>query len=58
MSDAKEALPLEGVKVAIFVEFNFEDAELIYPLHRLREEGATVFTVGFEKGKAYAGKHG
>lgn len=49
---------LTGVRVAICVEYNYEDAELIYPLHRLREEGATVFTVGFEKGKQYSGKHG
>lgn len=57
-SDDAKDLALKGMRVGIFVEYNFEDSELIYPLHRFREEGATVFTIGPEKGKSYAGKHG
>jgi protease I len=36
----------------------FEDLELWYPVHRLREEGARVLLAGPEKGSVYKGKHG
>ncbi|MDZ7775149.1 MAG: DJ-1/PfpI family protein [Bacteroidales bacterium] len=36
----------------------FEDLELWYPVHRLREEGARVLLAGPEKGVTYKGKHG
>ncbi|MEO2152288.1 MAG: deglycase PfpI [Thermococcus sp.] len=35
----------------------FEDLELIYPFHRLREEGHEVYVASFERGKI-TGKHG
>eukprot|EP00051_Salpingoeca_urceolata_P004755 m.67463 g.67463 ORF g.67463 m.67463 type:complete len:189 (-) comp13831_c0_seq1:1223-1789(-) len=44
--------------VAILAEYNYEDLELQYPLLRLKEEGANVFTVGPKAGVKYTGKHG
>ncbi len=37
---------------------DFEDLELWYPVHRLREEGCIVDLVAEEKGKTYHGKYG
>ena len=37
---------------------DFEDLELWYPVHRLREEGCIVDLVAEEKGKVYHGKYG
>ena len=47
---------MEGKNVAVFVEFNYEDLELWYPLLRFREEGANAFTVGPKAGMKYAGE--
>ncbi|MBO8163514.1 MAG: type 1 glutamine amidotransferase [Brevibacillus sp.] len=49
---------LQGKKVVCFVEQEFEDLELWYPVLRLREEGAVVYLAGPEAGKAYVGKYG
>ncbi|KAL0491331.1 cysteine protease YraA [Acrasis kona] len=49
---------LNGKKVAMFVEYNYEDLEVHYPLIRLEEEGAQVVTIGPEKDKKFTGKHG
>ncbi|KAL5478153.1 hypothetical protein EMCRGX_G025044 [Ephydatia muelleri] len=46
------------VKIAVLVEFNYEDLEVWYPLLRFREEGMETFTVGPEAGKTYQSKHG
>lgn len=48
---------LVGKNIAIFVEFTYEDLEIHYPLHRLREEGATVTIIG-PKVQEYKGKYG
>ncbi|SEN71340.1 type 1 glutamine amidotransferase domain-containing protein [Lihuaxuella thermophila] len=48
---------LAGKKVACFVEAEFEDLELWYPVLRLREEGAEVHLVG-PKAESYKGKYG
>jgi len=45
------------VKVLFLSANDFEDVELIYPLHRLREEGHEVYIASFERGKI-TGKHG
>ncbi|KAL8571324.1 hypothetical protein ACOMHN_050574 [Nucella lapillus] len=45
-------------KVGILVEFNFEDAEVIYPLYRFQEAGYTTITIGPDKETTYKGKHG
>jgi len=50
-------LELTGKKIALLCEDYFDDQELIYPLHRMREAGAVVEIVGPEVGKAYKSKH-
>jgi len=49
---------LTGKKVIQFVEHEFEDLELWYPVLRLREEGAIVHIVGPQAGETYTGKYG
>jgi protease I len=49
---------LEGTKIGILIEDQYEDIELWYPLLRLREAGAEVVVIGMEKGKRYTGKRG
>ncbi|WP_134682864.1 type 1 glutamine amidotransferase domain-containing protein [Brevibacillus migulae] len=48
---------LQGKKVLSFIDHEFEDLELWYPVLRLREEGATVDIAGKEAG-TYIGKYG
>jgi len=45
------------LKALVFGADGFEDVELIYPYHRLREEGVDTQIVSMEKGKI-TGKHG
>ncbi|WP_427814765.1 type 1 glutamine amidotransferase domain-containing protein (plasmid) [Enterococcus sp. 22-H-5-01] len=49
---------LENKKVIALVDHDFEDLELWYPVHRVREEGAQVDLVGAEAHKTYIGKYG
>ena len=42
---------LENKKIIALVDNDFEDLELWYPVHRLREEGAQVDLVGEEAHK-------
>lgn len=49
---------LQGKKVVCYVENEFEDLELWYPVLRLREEGATVHLAGPEANHTYTGKYG
>ncbi|MGX7197751.1 type 1 glutamine amidotransferase domain-containing protein [Enterococcus olivae] len=49
---------LENRKIIALVDTDFEDLELWYPVHRLREEGAQVDLVGEEAKKTYIGKYG
>src|SRR5438046_2796617 len=49
---------LAGKRVAILVEDEFEDGELIGPLEALRNAGATVTVVGATAGVHYKGKRG
>src|SRR5438105_13521006 len=51
-------MELEGKRIALFCEDFFDDQELIYPLHRMREAGAVVRIVAPEAGKGYKSKHG
>jgi protease I len=44
--------------VAIFTEREYEDLELWYPYHRLKEAGYKPLLVGPEAGKTYKSKHG
>jgi protease I len=48
---------LSGKRVLIFAGPYAEDLELLYPLHRLREEGAEVVVAGLGE-RAYTGKKG
>ncbi|ACS33571.1 deglycase PfpI [Thermococcus gammatolerans] len=45
------------MKVLFLSANDFEDVELIYPLHRIREEGHEVYIASFERGRI-TGKHG
>lgn len=45
------------MKVLVISADNFEDIELFYPLHRLKEEGVTVEVASMKEG-AITGKHG
>jgi protease I len=49
---------LFGKRVAILVEEEFEDRELVGPLEALRSAGATVTIVGPTAGTEYHGKRG
>ncbi len=51
-------MQLEGKRIAILVEDNYEDLELWYPLLRLREEGADVFVVGSAAKDVFRSKNG
>ena len=47
----------KGKRVGILVERDFQDMEVMYPLYRFREAGASVVTIGVEA-KEYKGKYG
>src|SRR6476659_2590221 len=51
-------MELTGKKIALLCEDIFDEQELIYPLHRMREAGAEVNIVAPEAGKVYHGKTG
>lgn len=51
-------MELEGKKLAILAEDNYEDLELWYPLLRMKEAGAEVSVVGMPGVESYTSKHG
>ena len=51
-------MSLEGKRVIVLAENNYQELELWYPLLRLREEGAEVTVVGAESGLTYTSKLG
>jgi len=51
-------MKLEGVRVAILAENQYEDLELWYPYYRLKEEGADVKIIGTGSAEVYKSKHG
>jgi protease I len=51
-------MELRGKKVLAFVDHEFEDLEMWYPVLRLREAGAQVTVAGPEAGAVYKGKYG
>lgn len=51
-------MELQGYKVLAFVEEDFEDLELWYPVLRLREAGAEVHLAALKPGHTYHGKYG
>ncbi len=50
-------MALTGKRILIFAGPMFEDIELLYPLHRFREEGAEVVVAGLGE-REYVGKKG
>jgi protease I len=51
-------MSLDSKRFAVLVEEIYEDLELWYPVHRLREAGAEVTIVGPKAGATYLSKHG
>ena len=51
-------MKLQGKNVLQLVSNDFEDLELWYPVHRLREEGANVILAGEKAEHVYVGKYG
>ena len=51
-------MSLEGKRVAILAEDNYQELELWYPLLRLREAGAEVKVIGTGSAEVYHSKHG
>ena len=51
-------MSLEGKRVAVLVEDEFEDRELTGPVAALRDAGATVVIVGPSAGATFKGKRG
>ncbi len=49
---------LQGLKIAILVEQQYQELEIWYPHYRLKEAGATSVLVGPEAGKSYPSKLG
>lgn len=49
---------LDGKRIAILVEDDFEDSELIEPLRSMKNAGARVVIVGTGSKKSYRGKRG
>lgn len=50
-------MELEGKRIAILAEDQYEDLELWYPLIRMKEAGARVDVVGMPGVEAYHSKH-
>jgi protease I len=51
-------MKLQGTRIAILAENDYEDMELQYPLYRMKEEGAHVTVVGSGSAETYKGKYG
>ena len=49
---------LDGKRIAVLVEQQYQELEVWYPVYRLREAGAEVSLVGPEAGKTYPSKLG
>lgn len=51
-------MAMDGKRICILVENYYQEMEVWYPLYRLVEAGADVFTVGPEAGATYKSKLG
>jgi protease I len=50
--------PLDGLRILVLVDEQYEDLELWYPRLRLEEAGGHVTVAGRMQGRTYSGKHG
>jgi protease I len=57
-STERVKMSLEGKRVAVLAEDNYQDLELWYPLLRMREAGAEVKVIGTGSAETYTGKYG
>ena len=53
-----QACAITPARICMFIENNYEDLEVHYPLIRLQEAGATVTIVGPQANTQYKGKYG
>ena len=51
-------MALNGLKIAVLAENEYQELELWYPVLRLREAGADVVVVGTGSAQVYQSKHG
>jgi len=51
-------MDLQGKRVAVLVEQQYQEMEVWYPIYRLREAGCKVTVIGPEAGHTYASKLG
>lgn len=51
-------MSLQGKKILTFVDEDYNDLELWYPIYRVQEEGATVHVVGEKANETYTGQAG
>src|SRR5271163_4538442 len=51
-------MELQGKRIAVLVEQQYQEMEVWYPIYRLREAGGTVTVVGPEAGQSYPSKLG
>jgi protease I len=51
-------MTLQGQRVAMLIEQQYQELEVWYPVYRLREAGCEVVLVGPEAGKSYPSKLG
>lgn len=51
-------MELQGKRIAVLVEQQYQEMEVWYPIYRLREAGCTVTVVGPEAGQNYPSKLG
>ncbi|NCX98769.1 MAG: type 1 glutamine amidotransferase [Planctomycetia bacterium] len=50
--------PLDGIRILMFVDDDYEDLELWYPKLRVEEAGGHVVVAGTVTGRTWRGKHG
>ena len=51
-------MEFNGIRAAVFVEQQYQEMEVWYPVYRLREAGCKVTMVGPDAGKSYPSKLG
>src|SRR5437868_9940856 len=57
-SNQEDNMDLQGKRIAVLVEQQYQEMEVWYPIYRLREAGCKVTLVGPEAGATYPSKLG